>query len=275
MRALHIAADVMREAAARRLILILAILVTLALGAVALGMKADVVDGALAATRLFGDKLAGHTPQEILRPLFEAAAYLIYYVGLPFGILATADLAPKLLAPGRVEHLLALPVQRWEILAGTLLGVLALASGGALYGALGLVGILFVKTGFLNLGPLVAAVLAGIAFSAIYSAMLAVAVVVRSGAASAGVGFLLLLLGSVAGHRRDLDRFFDAGWSRQVFDLLMLPLPKVSTLAELAVALSGGSPVLVDRLAALVAGTLGFAVAVLLLAIARFSRKDY
>jgi Cu-processing system permease protein len=274
MRTALVALDVIREAAARRFVLAIGVLVTLALGGLALGMKAEVVDGALAATRLFGNKLAGHTPQEILRPLFEAASYTLYYLGLPFGILATADLAPRLLAPGRVEHLLALPIQRWELLSGTLLGVLVLASAGSLYGALGLVTILFVKTGYLNLGPLAAALLAGVGFTAIYAAMLAIATLVRSAAASAGVGFLLFVLGIVAGYRKELDKFFEAGWSRELFNALLTPLPKLSTLAEVAAGVAGGSPVLAARLVASVLGTLGFALAVLLLAIARFSRKD-
>jgi Cu-processing system permease protein len=55
-----------------------------------------------------------------------------------FGILSCSDFAPAMLTPGRIEQLLSLPVRRWELLVGTVLGVMALALGAALYGAGGL-----------------------------------------------------------------------------------------------------------------------------------------
>ena len=102
-----------------------------------LSLRMEVVDGALAATRLFG-KLVHHDIQSAdvaLRPVFKVASYLLYYGGLAFGILACADFGPSLFSPGRIEHLPALPVRRWQLLVGTYLGVLALSLLGALYGA--------------------------------------------------------------------------------------------------------------------------------------------
>ena len=101
-----------------------------------LALRLEVVDGALAATRLFGAALDTdvRSVDVALRPVFQAAAYAIFYGGLAFGVLACADFGPSLLAPGRIEHLLALPVRRPELIGGTFLGVLLLASCGALYG---------------------------------------------------------------------------------------------------------------------------------------------
>src|SRR5262249_23980582 len=135
-----VAFDLFREAASRRWFLSLGLGITLLLAVLGLTLRLDVVDGALAATRLFGKVL--HTDirsvDVALRPVFRAASYVIFYGGLGFGILACADFAPSLLAPGRIEHLLALPVQRWQLLGGTFLGVLGLSTIFALYGAGGL-----------------------------------------------------------------------------------------------------------------------------------------
>ena len=134
-----------------------------------------------------------------------------------FGIVACSDFAPSLLSPGRIEHLLALPVQRWQILAGTFLGVMALALCGAIYGAGGLLLIFGVKTGFWTAGPLMAALLACGSFAAVYAVMLTTATLVRSAALCAAAGFLIFVGGIIAGYRTSIARVFEEGTSRQVF----------------------------------------------------------
>src|SRR5262249_41105822 len=135
-----VALDLLREAASRRWFLALGGAITLLLAVLGLALQIEVVDGALAATRLFGEVMRTdiQSVDVALRPVFRAAAYVVCYGGLAFGVLACADFAPSLLAPGRIEHLLSLPVRRWELCAGTFLGVMALAVGGAVYGAGGL-----------------------------------------------------------------------------------------------------------------------------------------
>ena len=131
-----IAGYVLREAAARKFILAFLLGVTGLLVTLSLSLRIEVVDGALAASRLFGELL----PTDIravdvaLRPVFMAAAGIVFYGGILFGIVACSDFAPSLLSPGRIEHLLALPLRRWHLLAGTLLGVMTLAVLGAVYG---------------------------------------------------------------------------------------------------------------------------------------------
>ncbi|MGZ6069796.1 MAG: hypothetical protein ACXWK8_01190, partial [Myxococcaceae bacterium] len=135
MTSVAVALDLLREAAARRWFLALGIALTGLLLLLLTSLRLDVVDGALAATRLFG-KPVDHSIQAAdvaLRPVFLVASQLVFWGGLAFGVLSCADFAPALLSPGRIEHLLALPVRRWELLAGTFLGVLVLALGGALY----------------------------------------------------------------------------------------------------------------------------------------------
>src|SRR5690606_29960360 len=129
-----------------------------------------VVDGALAATRLFGNNLDNdiRAADVALRPVFEAAAYLIFYGGLCFGILACSDFVPSLLAPGRIEHLLSLPVRRSALIIGTYLGVFMVMAGLAAYGALGFTVVLGLKTGVWTPRLLIAGLLAVITFAAIF-----------------------------------------------------------------------------------------------------------
>ncbi len=274
---LAVARDILREAASRKWFLGLGALITLSLITLGLSLKMDVVDGALAATRLFG-KIIDHdirSADVALRPIFQVASYLIYYGGLVFGILACADFGPSLFSPGRIEHLLALPVRRWQLLVGTFLGVFALAVLGAAYGAGGLTLLLSVKTGVWTARPLFAAVLGGVAFAALYAPMLTAALFVRSAAFSAFVGGVFFVAGIVASYRLELGRLFEAGIGREVFRVLTVGLPRVGTLADSAAAIAGSKAVDWTQLGQVLLGVGVFALAVLAAGVWRFEQKDF
>jgi len=272
-----VALDLLRESISRRWFLALGAAITLVLVFLGLALRLDVVDGALAATRLFGTALDNdiRSVDVALRPVFEAAADAIFYGGLAFGVLACADFGPSLLAPGRIEHLLALPVRRHELLAGTYLGVLLLACAGALYGAGGLALILGAKTGVWTLRPLAAALLAAVTFTAIYGAMLAAAVFARSSALSAAVGAALFVCGIVAGYRDELLAAFEPGVGREAFAGITLVLPRVSALARTAADIAASRPVDLAVVAAMLAGVFAFGFAMLALAVWRFEGRDF
>ncbi|HMY20209.1 MAG TPA: hypothetical protein PKA58_27970 [Polyangium sp.] len=277
MKVFAVAMDLLREAASRKWFLALAAGITLVLGILAFALRLDVVDGALAATRFFGKTLRTdiRSADIALRPVFQGTAYMIFYGGLSFGIVACADFGPSLLAPGRIEHLLALPLRRSELLAGTFLGVLILSVLGALYGAGGLALILGVKTGVYTIRPVIAALLASVTFAAIYGAMLAVAVVIRSAAISAATGVLLLIAGTIAGYRDQFDAFFESGVARSVFRGITLFLPRVSTLANASSDYAGSLPIDGGALASQIAGLGIFGFAALALGIHLFEQKDF
>lgn len=277
MKTLHVAADLLREAAARKWFLGLGAAITLLLLVLIGGLRLEVVDGALAATRLFGNAL--FTPiraaDVALRPVFIAASYVIFYGGMAFGLIACSDFAPALLSPGRIEHLLALPVRRWELLAGTFLGVVVLGLGGATYGAGGLLIILGFKTGVWTWQPLLAASLAAVGFATVYAGMLAAAVFVRSAAVSAAVGALLLISGILAGNRRTLLTTMSEGPGRWAFGLWSRVMPPLSTLANTAADLAAGSPVAGAEVGTVVAECALFTAGALALAVWRFEQRDF
>lgn len=275
MSTLMVAMDVLREARHRRWVVALAAGISLCLLALCFTVQTDVVDGALAATRLFGHVLTtgGESAQKALRPLFEATAYLIFYGGLLFGILACSDFAPRLLSPGRIEAMLALPLRRWELLAGTFAGVLCLAMAGALYGAGGLTVVLGVKTGVWTLRPIAAALLAVAAFAPIYGAMLTASVFARSAAISGALGSSLLIAGIISSHRSTLAPLFAPGWGRSAFEGVTLFLPRIASLGEASAKLASSAET--PPLLPLLIGFLLFTGGMFAIGAWRFDRRDF
>lgn len=276
-RTFAVALDLLREARSRRWVLAYGAAVTLFLAVLALGMRMEVVDGALAGWRLFGSVVDPEirSADVALRPLFEGMSFLVFWGGLAFGIVACADFAPALLAPGRIEHLLSLPVRRAELLAGTFLGVLALVLAAALYGGGGLSLLVWAKTGVLGWGPIAAAALAAAAFSAIYAVMVLAAIAARSAALSAAAGVVVYVAGIVASHRRTLAPLLDAGPARGAFLAATAPVPRLAELAAVGITVAEGRSVDLARLAAHLGAVALFAGAALAAAAVLLDRKDF
>lgn len=274
---LGIAGYVLREAMSRKFILAFVVGITLVLSVVALSLRLDVVDGALAASRLFGEEIHAsiRSVDVALRPVYTAAAFIVFYGGILFGIVACSDFAPSLMSPGRIEHLLALPIQRWHLLAGTFLGVMTLALGGTLYGTTGLVLIFGVKAGYWTAGPLIAGLMACVGFAAVYAVMLTTATLVRSAALSAAAGILFLVGGILAGYRTQIASAFEHGVSRSIFEGVTLMLPRLSSLAQAAGDIAASTPLEVHSLGALLAGVMVFGFGALAVGFWRFEGKDY
>ncbi len=268
--------DTLREAAARRWFFAFAVVLTLLILALVLGLRMDVVDGALAATRLFGNDVSHdvRSADVALRSVFEAATYAVFYGGLCFGVLACSDFGPELLSPGRIEHLLSLPIRRVELLLGTFLGVMALCLLGIAYGAGGFFLVLCAKAQLWTLRPLLGASLAMVAFFAVYACMLSCAVFVQSASLCAAAGGLCLLAGVVAGQREALAALLEPGFGRQALLVVLAPLPRVSELGEAAasIAIGGAAP---ESLWRLVTGTLLFGLSVLAVGAWRLRDKDF
>lgn len=274
---LNVARDLLREAASRKWFLVLGVTIILLLVTVGLSLQMEVVDGALAGTRLFGELIDENirSADVALRPVFMAAAAIVFYGGNIFMILACSDFAPSLLSPGRIEHLLSLPIRRWELLLGTYLGVLVLALACALYGAGGLAVILGVKTGVWTWAPILAALLAVANFATIYAAMITLSLFARGTALSAAGGGLLFIAGIVAGFRQQLSPLFDEGVGRRSFELATLLVPRVSQLGKSAVYLAGSRDVDPGALLTLLAGFVVFSLGTLAMGAWRFEQRDF
>jgi ABC-type transport system involved in multi-copper enzyme maturation permease subunit len=274
---LKVALYVLREAFSRKFIQAFLLGITCALVLMGLGLRLEVVDGALAATRLFGGPMGTEVrPVDVaLRPVFVGVAYLLFYGGILFGIVACADFAPSLLSPGRIEHLLALPLERWHLLAGTFLGVMGLSVGGALYGAGGLTVMLGLKTGVWMPSPLQAGLLACACFAPVYAVMLTTATFVRSASLCATLGLLALSGGIVAGKREAMAQMITEGWLRELFLGVTQLQPRLSTLASYAADLAGAEPLALRALGLLLGGVFLYALGVMAVGFWWFDGRDY
>ncbi len=273
--ALLVAFDVVREAAHRRWMLAIAAAITLLGIVLAFTMQIQVIDGLLASTSLFGVA----TPQALrpadiaLKPLFVTLCWTVYAFGVPFGAFACADFAPELLAPGRVEYLLSLPIRRWELLVGTYLGVTFVAFLGSGYSALIFTLLLGVKSGVWSSCIVSGSLSVCLAWSAVYGAMLASAVFVRSAALSGSVGIGLFVAGLGLTHS-SVAGLFAAGTMRSIYLALIAPIPRFWTIARVGPVLAGFDVWDADLVRTLL-GTIIFGAACVILAIWEFERRDY
>ncbi|MBL8917143.1 MAG: ABC transporter permease subunit [Archangium sp.] len=273
----RVAFDLLLEAARRKWFLALFGAITLVLVILGFSLQLEVVDGAIAGSKLFGSMLSKEivSANRVMSGLFTVVAYLAFYGGAFFLALACSDFAPELLAPGRIEHLLSLPVARWQLLFGTFLGVVTLAALGSFYGAGGLTILLGVKTGIWNWNLLLGSAVGWVGFCALYSVMLTTNFFVRSAALSGALGVVTLILGVVASFRESISVAMSEGIGRTLFSWAMLPIPRLGTLATVAANLAGSLPNEPGMVGRLLGGCIIFSVALLSIAAWRFERKDF
>lgn len=273
----RVAFDLLLEAARRKWFLALFGAITLVLLILGFSLQLDVVDGAIAGSKFFGAVFSKDivSANHVMGALYEGTAYTSFYGGAFFLAIACSDFAPELLAPGRIEHLLSLPVSRWQLLFGTFVGVVTLAALGTLYGAGGLTVLLGVKTGIWNTKLLLGSAVGWVGFCALYSVMLTANFFVRSAALSGALGVVTLILGVVASFRESIAVAMNPGLGRSLFSWAMLPIPRLGTLATVAAHIAGSEPVDSNMLGRLLGGCFIFSAALLSVAAYRFERKDF
>ncbi|MDP1825390.1 MAG: hypothetical protein Q8L48_19185 [Archangium sp.] len=273
----RVAFDLLLEAARRKWFLALFGAITLVLLLLGFSLQLDVVDGAIAGSKLFGNLFFDDivSANQVMAGLYKATAYASFYGGAFFLAIACSDFAPELLAPGRIEHLLSLPVSRWQLLFGTYLGVVTLAALGVLYGAGGLTLLLGVKTGVWNVRLLMGSGVGWVGFCALYAVMLTSNFFVRSAALSGALGVATLILGVVASFRESIAVAMNAGFGRELFSWAMLPIPRLGTLATVSARLAASEPLEGELVSRLLVGCFIFSAALLSVAAWRFERKDF
>jgi Cu-processing system permease protein len=272
-----VARDVLKEATSSRLMLALFIIIGCLLVGLLLALDLDVVDGALAGSRIFG-KQAGNAviPVDVfLRPAFQALAWITFYLGLLFGIVATADIAPRLLAPGRVEHMLALPIRRAELVVGVYLGVCAICAIATSFAVGGVSVVLFAKAKLVTVAPLAGAAMAFVGFSAIYAVMLAVGALARSAALSAGAGLFVYIMGVVVSEKNVALMWTTNRPLRAFLDFITTPIPNLRALADVGAGAAAGETVALQAVLPMVGGAFAFAGFAVLVAAAIVQARDY
>lgn len=128
--------DVMREAAARWTLVAYFCLSTMFIIIFAFAVNLDVVDGALAGAKLFGNEVnvSGAYSIEKLVMQFESGfSGILYFLCTFLAIFATAHLVPRMQEKGTVDLYLSRPVARVKLLLSRYLAGLMLAGTNIFY----------------------------------------------------------------------------------------------------------------------------------------------
>jgi Cu-processing system permease protein len=233
---LNIALDVVREAAASKYLIVLFGLILLGLIGLGLALDIEVVNGAIATAKVFGGRVTGSKDHvdaaQFLAPVLGGIVYATFLLGLLFLVVAVADIAPRMLAPGRVELLLSLPLRRTELILGIYLGVMIIAALALFFAIGGGALVLFVKADFFTPAPFFGALTALIGFATLYGVMLAVSAVFRSAALSAGSAILIYIAGIATSDRATVLGYMRNAATREIASIAMGPLPRLWALVE-------------------------------------------
>jgi len=234
MTIFFIAYDVVIEAFARKFMIAIFALIGLSLLTLTAALDLDVVQGSLAAGRLFGINIGNSllAPDLAMQKFFAMAAYPVFYLGVVFGVIASSSIAIDMLAPGRVEMLLSLPIRRSELVLGIFLGVVLINAMSLGFGVGGLALVLFFKLGVISPAPIAGALMALLGFLPVYAVMLLTSTLVRAGNVGTGSGTLFILLTSITSRRDAFLAMFEPGLRKDIIATLIAPLPRLHLLAD-------------------------------------------
>lgn len=247
---------------------------TLAWLVLSLALNLDIVEGSLAALRIFGmDAQPGQSlpiGQFVLivnQFVFGAA----YFLGTLLGLFATMPLIGGMLEPGRIDLLLSKPVSRAALLGGHLSGlVLTVAVLSAyLVGSVWLT--LSLKTGTWHPAMLIAIPIMVVMFLVMYGVLLYFTLLTRN----AGLGLIMaygLIFVSVIMAAHDQIRLQLDGVGLAVFSTLYHVLPNFAEVAHMVSQL--GSPDGVTSVYPFLSSLL-FGGIVYAFCFRHFSRKDF
>ena len=276
---LQVALDVVREAASSRYLIVLFGLICVGLATLAAALDFEVVNGAVAAGRLFGGSIDKpgtiDMAQDVFRTIMGGIVQLVVWIGTLFLLVAVADIAPRLFAPGRVELLLSLPLRRTELVVGTYVGVLAIGLMAATLAIGGASAVLAVKLDTVTWAPAWGALAALVVFMTLYSVMLACATVARSPSLSAGLAILVGGTAVATSERAAVLALFKSGASRQVAEVVLAPLPRLLSLAKLATQAAAGEAIALPDLGAVVGGSVAFGFFLVAVACVVMGVKDH
>lgn len=275
--------EVFREAAARWTLIAYFALSSLFILVFACAVNLDIVDGALAGARLFGQSVEiGSRTVDVDKIVlgFESGfSGFLYLVGTFLALFATAHLVPRLQEKGTIDLYLSRPVGRVPLLLSRYAGGLLLAAANLVYliGAMWL--IVVWKTRVLHPRFLLSGAVILFAFAALLAFAFLVGVVTSSTGVSLMATYALFFFGAALAAHDRIAAAVSTEFSARIVQGLYWALPKTAELGQATVALVAGKEA-PERLAdfnalGIYGSTAVFAVASLALASWLFSRKDF
>lgn len=276
--------EVFREAAARWTLIAYFVLSSLFILVFAAAVNLDVVDGALAGAKLFGNEVeleAGMFQMEDLVTGFETGfSAVIYLIGIFLAIFATAHLVPRLQDKGTVDLYLSRPVGRMQILLSRYAAGLLLAAANVIYliGAIWL--IVIWKTHVVHLRFLLSGVIIMFSIAVLLAFAFAVGVVTSSTAVSIMATYAIFFLSLVLATHERIGAALATQWKADLIHGMYWVFPKLFELQQATiVAVSGGDHIperMADAVTVATFWTSGlFGLGCLALACWLFQRKEF
>jgi ABC-type transport system involved in multi-copper enzyme maturation permease subunit len=275
--------EVFREASARWTLLAYFVLSSLFILMFALAVNLDIVDGALAGARLFGQTVdLGGEKIDMDRLVlgFETGfSGFLYMLGTFLALFATAHLVPRLQEKGTIDLYLSRPVSRTKLLLSRYCGGLLLAGANLLF-LFGSIWLIVVwKTGIAHPRFFLGGLVILFAIAALLAFAFLIGVVTSSTAVSLMVTYAVFFFAALLSAREKIAAAVSSEWSAGLVRALYWVFPKTAELGRATVALVSGGETFqrlgqIDKLA--VFGSTGlFGLLALCLAAWLFSRKDF
>lgn len=277
--------EVFREAAARWTLVAYFALSTLFILIFAAAVNLDIVDGALAGMKLFGQTVdlpdsANQIQIDELVLGFESTfSGVLYFVGLFLALFATAHLVPRLQEKGTIDLYLSRPIGRVALLLSRYAGGLLLAAANVAY-MIGSIWLIVVwKTGVSHPRFLLSGAVILFTIATLMAFAFLIGVVTSSTAVSLMGTYAVFFLAAILALHTRIAAAMSTELGANLVTGFYWVLPKTAELGKATVALVAGSAAperlaLVNPLA--VYGTTAlFGLASLALASWLFSRKDF
>jgi len=274
--------DVMREAAARWTLIAYFLLSTIFLIIFASAINLDIVDGALAGAKLFGQDVQVRDEISIEKLVlgFESGfSAILYFLCTFMAIFATAHLVPRMQEKGTIDLYLARPVSRTRLLLTRYLAGLLLAATNIVYlmGSIWL--IVMWKTGVVHPRFFLAGAIILFVIATLLAFAFLVGVITSSTAVSImttyGLFFFALML---VAHDR-IAAAVSKEWQARLINTLYWIIPKTAELGQAVVAFVAAdkAPERLSRVLTLspFLTTAAFAVGCLILASWVFNKKEF
>jgi ABC-2 type transport system permease protein len=273
--------EVFREAAARWTLLAYFAVSTLFILLFAAAVNLDIVDGALAGAKLFGQEIDLNGERIDMDRLvlgFETGfSGFLYMLGTFLALFATAHLVPRLQEKGTVDLYLSRPVARTKMLLSRYFGGLLLAAANLLYLLGSIWAIVAWKTGIAHARFLFGGVVILFTIAALLAFAFLIGVVTSSTAVSLMLTYAVFFFAALLSAREKIAAAVSSEFSADLVRGLYWIFPKTAELGRATVALvSGGAVGPGDvNLPAVYGSTALFGLASLAVAAWRFSRKDF
>ena len=275
--------EVFREAAARWTLIAYFALSSLFILIFALAVNLDIVNGALAGAKLFGQSVEiGERSVDIDKLVlgFESGfSGFLYLVGTFLALFATAHLVPRLQEKGTIDLYLSRPVGRVPLLLSRYTGGLLLAAANLVYLIGSMWAIVVWKTRVLHPRFLLAGGVILFTIAALLAFAFLVGVVTSSTGVSLMATYAVFFLAAVLSAHNRIAAAVSTELAARIVNGLYWVLPKTAELGQATVAMVAGReapPPLADiNHLAIYGSTAVFAVASLGLASWLFSRKDF